>query len=277
MNVQPVGVQSASSLSQASELAATLPRLSQSSFLADDPFAAYLLSLSDAASLAMAAITGRNATPAAASPAAGAAPSPGEALTASARQGHPVSAALRAAAALVASPAATSTEDSVLSAVYAANLPATVGAPLAGASDAAGAAVATTPDDANTLPAVQVSADAATATALAAESAPAATADQTVSVPGAGEPLDPAGTATDATAKFMGGGILSASASFGSGPAKPEEVIPAVNQVLASTPMAANTYGRPLGRGFAQPLATRPVAPAPVPAIADTSTVDLLV
>lgn len=229
-------VQAVASVSPNSGTGAVLPRLAQSGFLANDPFAAYLLTLSDAASIAQAAITGQTGTQTAVN------------KPASNRQAQAAAAPPLAQAASV--PAAASSLSAAGVLAYATALALGTAAPDTSAAAATGVPAAGSA--AADTPAASVG-----STANAEITADAVAAAATAVAPGAAEtsPLEDAGSlATDATAKYLGGGILGLAGTISRDPAE-LDAIPAVSGVLATPALAANTYSNPQNRAFGQAVA----------------------
>jgi len=241
-------------------MAASMPGATPSGTSAIDPFEAYLLSLSDAASLVQAAITGQVTVPKGAGPTRATPPADATATAAAAtpRRADPATVA-RAAAAAIAT--ATVVSDA-----------------MAGddAPDAADLTEAAGPDAAA---AAQVAGSTPGQNALAQE----LTTDAIGAVNG-GNPLsagplaagpDPSSLATDATAKYMGAGFLGPAIGLSLDTASALEAIPAVNGVVGMYALAANTYSNPQGRAFAQPFGVNPPL---VPAAngPDGATLDLI-
>jgi hypothetical protein len=237
---------------------AALPRLTQPSFLTGDPFEAYLLSLTDPAAQALAALQRSAATPAAA-PA-------GSAVSRSA--------VLKALVAGAASPglgAASPFNPGPAAAAFAAApgqaaiMAASTALPLAQAAPAAGSEADTQAQGraadtaaAEAITAANAATDAITAANAAAVASLAAAnalrAAAAASEVASGLP----GLATDATAKFMGAGAMGQPAAVLSSYQEIQGVIPAVNGVLATSPMAANTSSNPQGRTFGRTAAHLP-------------------
>jgi hypothetical protein len=263
---------------------ANLPKLDLPTYQAADPFDAYLLSLSDPAAIAAAAVT-RLATA-------------GNTATAN---GNPASAALRLLAGTGATGATTlagavaqalgaTGQDTGAGSVATAAL---TGAVLAGngsdaltalagtqaldaqnaAADAATAAEQAYADGAATDAAAsdqaakqQADAQAAALAAQNAVATPAAVAAMAAVLADAtGAARSDYDRATDATAKFMGAGSLSQAGAAGLGQTGPaaQDAIPALNGVGAARFEAANTfsYGNPQERAFGQHAARTPAVP----------------
>jgi len=257
-------------------------RQDPTAFQANDPFAAYLLSLSDPAAIAEAALTGLASSTAASSSAATTA-NLGKALAATAGTGTgtgtDLASAVTLAAALVrqvpalSSPAAVpdaatsaaATDTSALL-LAAAQAPEAQAGTLQAEQTAAASANANA-DAAAADTAARVQADAAAAQ-NAANAAPAAATTTALAAVLAADTggVEPWSQAVDATAKFMGAGVMAQMADgtggLGAGAQPPQEVIPAVNGVNAAPPMAANTYSNPQERAFGQSAPHQPLAPA---------------
>jgi hypothetical protein len=257
MNVGAVGAQVLGSPSQTSGIASPLPLLSQPGFLTGDPFAAYLLSLSDAAAQALAAVDGRDA---AAPDAANAA------LAAAARTAIAAKAAAAAAASAAAHPA--SAGPAAASPAPASANPASQAA--AAASPVQGAlAGSATGLDASTEPGPEAAgqgAASAPASTLATEPAADVAAAAGAAASAGGPAAQDAGTlGTDATAKYLGGGFLGLASGLRPALAKDQETIPAVNGIASVPALATSTSGnsgaRTFTRSSGRPPATLPVVP----------------
>jgi hypothetical protein len=224
--------------------------------VASEPFNAYLLSLTDPASEALAAITRGAIYPTPQTPAAVPAGSVIRGQVAAAMLATATGPALGpvstgnpgpAAAALAAAPGQ----------MAAAAAPALVSPAQAPESEESAAPNPSPPPEPSS------DATAADATATAAAATAAANAGTTASAAA----LDPPGVATDATAKFMGGGTLGQSEVALSTYQAAQDAIPAVSEVQSAAPMTANTSTNSRGRTSAQPSTVRqaPRAPAAKP------------
>jgi hypothetical protein len=217
--------------------------LSQPGFLTGDPFAAYLLSLSDAATQALAAVDGRDA----------AAPDAANAALAAAAR---TATAARIAAAAAASTAAAATAAHPASPGPAAATPASaaIGPAPAQASavqDTATSELLEVATDANPAAPAQAGATAPPTAPLADETAAdaAAAAGAAVAASAASPAAQDAGVlGSDATAKYLGGGSLGQASGLRPEPAKGEETIPAVNGISSVPAMATSTSGNPRAR-----------------------------
>jgi hypothetical protein len=252
---------------------------------ASDPFAAYLLSVSDAATLAQAAITGLP-------------PAPNRAPTPLAQLAQPVLAAASAAP-LWAVPGVPLRADpaTVARAAAAAIASATVGGDATDPTDEAAAtaseaivsdAVAalqpptdTNPADAAGAAAAQGAAATPGGNALAGELAgyaiPAANGGGLPAVLSAGQAgEDPSSLATDATAKYMGAGFLGPAVGLSLDQTTGMDDIPAVNGVLGVYALAANTYSNPQGQAFAPPAGAGNGFQVPAANAPEAATLDLI-
>ena len=275
MDILPVVPRASGTASPFNGTAMVLPRLAQPGFLADDPFSAYLLSLSDPASQALAAVT--RAAPATAGAAgkvglgAVAAALLGSVTGPAAEAGLPVNPG-PAAAALAAEPAQIPAQ----AAPAAASLPLVEDLPVAEAAAEPEAAV----QDAGTLSAEARAAELADDAVTAAKAAVAAgnatlntlLATGAAAVVSAGS----AGIATDATAKFMGAGAQAQPSASAAAYQAIQNAIPAVNGVQGASAMAANTSSNPQGRASVQAGVTRPVAMVPAVNPAGASMIDFM-
>jgi len=264
----------------ASGYLAALPRLTQSSFLTGDPFEAYLLSLTDPAAQALAALQRAAIAPAAA-PAGSAARS--AVLTAlvagavspglgAASQGQAAASPFNpgpAAAALAAAPG----QASALAASTA--LPLAQAAPAAGveADAQARSQAAQTAADADRN--AERAADAITAANAAAVASLAAANALRASAAASDAASGLPALATDATAKFMGGGAMGRPEAVLSGYQEIQGAIPAVSGVLATSAMAANTSSNPQGRAFGRTAAHLPALAVPAPGAGESPGLDL--
>jgi hypothetical protein len=234
------------------------PLLAQPGFLSAQPFAAYLLSLTDPAAQALAALSRAVTAPAAAPSGTGlgagvsavtallttgAVPALAAASPVAAREGAPERAATASAALpLVQAFPDAGTDTQASSAVNQAE-PVVQDA----AEREAEASAANAPQTANLAAAgvaANVSAGTSPADAVAADSAE---------------------LAVDATAKFMGAGVMAQPARALSAYQAIQDAIPAVNGVLAASAMAAYTSSNPEGRDFGQTAGAHPAPGVPAP------------
>jgi hypothetical protein len=258
---------------------ANLPKLSLPTYQAEDPFNAYLLSLSDPAAIAEAAASrlaatgaGGNGTTNAALRALAGTGTGANALAAAVAQALGLTGQANgegsitgAATALSSTVLATTGGDALTAlagtqALEAANAATDTTTAAAGSTYATGAAADAEQSDA----AARAQAD-AQAAALAAQNAtatPAAVAAvAAVLAEATGVTRADSDRATDSTAKFMGAGALAQVGDAGLGQAglAAQDAIPALNGIGAARPMAANTYSNPQERAFGQTTA-RPTA-----------------
>jgi hypothetical protein len=308
MNVLGVGNQTGATYAGVNAYQATLPKLSQVAYLAQDPFGAYLLSLSDPAAEALAAITNTTGN-------GNAATSNGAGAQASAE----TAAILAAGTALAANPEPAAEPatyaPAVATAAQAAGIPAEAAQALAGAAgtsaadtgtgfadtesaaaeDAARAARdgnATALDtDAQERQAALNSANATQANDLAANAIAAGTATAAAdaanrsamagAVVGDQVSRDAGGLATDATAKYMGAGAMNIQAG-GADPVRAlaayqaaQMEIPAVNRLNAAPALAAYS-GNAQSQAFAQNPAAQTTTFIPAAHRAEGARIDLI-
>jgi hypothetical protein len=254
MNVLSAPALPTGSSAQLTDWVATLPRLSQPSFVASEPFEAYLLSLTDPASEALAAITRGAVYPTPQTPAAA------PASAGSVIRGQVAAALLATATGPALGPVSTGNPAPAAAALAAAP----------GETAAAAAPALLSPAQApgsgesaaqNPSPSPEPSAEATATAAAAATAATTATTTTTAIAAIQDEP----GLAADATAKFMGGGTLGQSMAAPSTDQAVQEVIPAVSEVQSTAPMTANTSTNSRGRTLAQAPAVRQALKAPTP------------
>jgi hypothetical protein len=276
MALQAVTGQASGNAATIGGIAASLSRLSQPDFLANDTFAAYLLSLSDPAAQVLASLTRSQsapAVPAAVSPAGSAASAvlaglsgsvpPATALIATAATSGPSPAVLDGAAALAASVAASSPAEppqagaDALTDATAPTSADTANADLAAAADArtADANAANDSQTARLADDVLTAANAATVAGNAAINAFYAASAAGAVTQGSDS------QATDATAKFMASGTMGLPDRSLSAYLAVQDAIPAVNGVVSAAAMAAYTSGNSQNDAYAQAQPT-PQVPA---------------
>ncbi|MGA2079460.1 MAG: hypothetical protein ABSH53_02425 [Holophaga sp.] len=299
MEIRPVWAQAPGSLPRADGVAQTLPLLSQPSFTADDPFAAYLLSLTDPGSIALAAIL-KAATPGPGAPArmaaAGTAAVAASALGAAVQTQAGAAAALSAAAGAGAGPAdllafaqafgtAAAAAGTNPSDLVAGSAPASPYAPANPYADAIAAETARSDSQA----AAQANATSAALAAdrIAADQAAVLAGEASTNAFYAARSADDmaqgaAGLAVDATAKFMGAGTLARTAG-----ADPEasqaastyqsvlESVPAVDRAPSFPSLGAQAQSSPQNRAGSRP-APPAVPPPAVPAPHESLHLDLV-
>ena len=260
MDIQPVNSQAQRPVTPALKNAASVFKLTQDGFAAQEPFAAYLLTLSDPVAQALSAMAKASTAPAtgnraglaaAALLASGASTVLGDAATADLSVPFSPATVLPAASAALAtaqlSLAAGNGTDTTATATTAPAVAAATGADPADAARAADASAAFAnqtaqlASDASAAANAAAVADAAAGNALAGANAANAVAE------GSGD------LAVDATAKFMGAGVLAAPDRALAGAAALEDIIPAVARSQAATAMAAYTGSNPQARTPAQP------------------------
>lgn len=264
MALQAVNAQASGKAAPIGGIAASLSRLSQPDFLANDPFAAYLLSLSDPAAQVLVALARSQSTPAV--PATSRAGSAASALLAGLVGSVPPATALIAGtaaagispsvldgtAALAASVAASSpAQPSQAGALTDATAPTaedTANADLTAAADAR-AAEAGAANDSQTARLADDALTAANATTVAGNAA--INAFYAASAAGA-VTQGSASQATDATAKFMGAGTMGLPDRALSAYLAIQDAIPAVNGVVGAAAMAAYTSSNPQNSAYAQ-------------------------
>lgn len=248
MNLQPVTAQTFGSYSPMGGSPAAQTDPAQAGFQAAQPFEAYLLSLSDPASQALAAKAGAGATTASGSGSA--------ASTLVATAAASVLGAASAAspvpqpdgtAQLVADAANAYAQASLGSAAEPDTGTAAAVEPDTGAQDAADAA-----KTAESLQSDQLATDRLTAANAAQVAASAAAnalvASDAANAVDAGSP----GAAVDATAKFMGAGAMGLPDRAMSAYQAIQDAVPAVSGILSASAMAANTSSNPQSRMFGQ-------------------------
>jgi len=296
VNTQPVSSATVNLASQALRNPASLPRQDLTQFQADDPFSAYLLSLSDPAAIAQAALANLASSTSAATTATTAANLSRLLAAGSGTAGTSTASAVTLAASLIRQLPGMASADSALAATAqaAANPPGLdATAALLAAAQAPSAQTDTSAADAASVLAAQqaqtdaqdadAAAQAAAAQAAAQNAAAAAPAAATSTAVAAVLAADTPGVdiwsnATDATAKFMGAGALAQLAGAGGNLAQgppPQDVIPAINGVVGAQPMAANTYSNPQERAFGQGGAQQVAVPFQAASPLEGSRVDI--
>lgn len=292
MNTQPVSSATVNLASQALRNPASLPRQDLTQFQADDPFSAYLLSLSDPAAIAQAALANLASSTSAATTATTAANLSRLLAAGSGTAGTSTASAVTLAASLIRQLPGMASADSALAATAqaAANPPGLdATAALLAAAQAPSAQTDTSAADAASVLAAQqaqtdaqdadAAAQAAAAQNAAAATPAAATSTAVAAVLAADTPgVDIWSNATDATAKFMGAGALAQLAGAGGNLAQgppPQDVIPAINGVVGAQPMAANTYSNPQERAFGQGGAQQVAVPFQAASPLEGSRVDI--